>query len=60
MYGSYKTFPSDLKNAQDFGLLLADLWHQLNSVAANLNLPVAKALQNASVENDAVFHKRHY
>ena len=30
----------------------------MNSVAAKLNLPVVEALQIASVENDAVFHKR--
>ena len=60
MYDNYKTFPSDLKNAQDFGLLPVNLRQQVNSVAANLNLSVLKALKNASVDNDAVFHKRHH
>ena len=58
MYGSYKTFPSDLKNAQYFGLLPADLRQKVNSAAAKLNLPMVEALLKAFVENDAVFHKR--
>ena len=58
-YRSYKTFPSDLKNAQDFGLLPADLRQKVNSVAAKKNLPVVEALQKAFVENDVVFHKRY-
>ena len=57
-YDSYKTFPSDLKNAQDFGFLPSDLRQKVNSVAAKLNLPVVGALRKASVVNDAVYHKR--
>ena len=57
-YGNYKTFPSDLKNAQNFGLLPTDLRQKVNSVAPKLNLPVAEALQKSFVENDAVFHKK--
>ena len=59
MYDNHKTFPSDLKNAQNFGLLPVNLRQQVNSVAGNLNLSVVKTLKNASVENDAVFHNRH-
>ena len=58
MYGSYKTFLSHLKNAQDFGLLPADMRQKVNSVAANLNLPVVEALQKVFLENDAVFCKK--
>ena len=57
MYGNYKRFPSGLKNAQDFGLLSADLRQKVSSVAARLNLPIVEALQKAFVEN-VVFHKR--
>ena len=57
-YGSYNSFPSNLKNAQDFGLLPADLRQKVNSVATMLNLPVVEGLQKVFVENDAVFHKR--
>ena len=51
-------FPSDLKNAQDFGLIPADLRQKVNNVAAKFNLPVVEALQKVFVENDAIFHKR--
>ena len=47
-----------MKNAQDFGLLPADLRQKVKSVATKLNLPVVEALQKAFVENDEVFHKR--
>ena len=57
-YGSYKTFPFDLKNAQDFGLLPAVLRQKVNSVAGKLSLSVVEALQKVFVENNAVFHKR--
>ena len=53
-----KAFPSDLKNAQDFGSLSADLRQKVNSVAATLNFSVVETLQKVFVENDAVFHER--
>ena len=59
MYGSYKMLPSDLKNAQDFGFLPANLKQRVDSIAAKLNLPVVEALEKAFMENDAVFHKRY-
>ena len=57
-YGTYKSFPPNLKKAIEVGALPTVLKGKVTKIIGQSSLSSEEALQQAFVENKAIFHKK--